>query len=189
MAPALRLIFAALRHGLERRPQVFEKVRLHFIGTDYAPARMARKTVEPIAREFGLGDRVREHPARVPYFEALQLLLSAAFLVVPGSDDPQYTASKIYPYILADKPLLAVFQPSSSVCGVLRETGAGVPLPLDAPPEDVMEHWHAVLSPLGARPDTDWLALAPFLAERMTERQCELFDRVLTGGCLVGGSN
>ena len=42
-----------------------------------------------------------------------------------GSDDPGYTASKIYPYILAEKPLLAIFHEESSVVRILQETNAG----------------------------------------------------------------
>jgi len=137
MAVALRTAFGALRLGLDLAPEVFGKVQLHFIGTDYAPAHLAKKTMEPVAREFQLDRRVHEWPVRIPYFEALRLLLDADFLLVPGSDDPNYTASKIYPYILAEKPLLGIFHPSSSVCDVLQETRAGLVFPLDGPPDQL----------------------------------------------------
>jgi hypothetical protein len=73
----------------------------------------------------GVADHVLEHPQRVPYFEALQVLRDAHMLLLPGSDDPQYTPSKIYPYILARRPLLAVLHENSGACDVLRSTGAG----------------------------------------------------------------
>ena len=40
-------------------------------------------------------------------------------LFMPGSDDPAYTASKIYPYLLTRKPLLAIFNAESPALAVL----------------------------------------------------------------------
>jgi Glycosyl transferase 4-like domain len=179
MAHALRTIFQSFRIGLEQCPELFDRVRLHFIGTDYAPPGIAKKTIEPIAEEFQLGSRVQESPYRVSYFEALQLLLEADFLLVPGSDDPQYTASKIYPYIMAEKPLLGVFHAASSVCEILRRTRAGANFPLNGSPEDFCKLWRDLLQCRFVKPQTDWPAFAPYLAREMTHRQCDLFDRLV----------
>ncbi|PON15177.1 hypothetical protein C2W62_25210 [Candidatus Entotheonella serta] len=103
----------ALREGLQQTPALFSRVRLHFVGTDYAAGTRAMKTIEPIALHMQLGDYIREYPQRLPYFDTLNLLRQANFLLVPGSSHPQYTASKIYPYILAHKPLLALFHEES----------------------------------------------------------------------------
>ena len=178
MAAALRTAFRALRLGLDRAPEVFGKVHLHFIGTAYAPPHLAKETIAPVAREFQLDDCVHEWPERVPYFEALRLLLDADFLLVPGSDDPNYTASKIYPYILAEKPLLGIFHPSSSVCDVLRKTRAGLVFPLDGAPDELYLLWKQLLAAAGSKPETDWPAFAPHMAREMTRKQCSLFDRV-----------
>src|SRR5260221_72781 len=125
MGFALRAFFKALAAMVHKQPGLRQSLRLHFVGTDYAPAERAQKSVEPLAAEFGVADLVSEQPQRIPYFQALQCLLDADALIVPGSDDPGYTASKLYPYILARKPLLAVFHESSSVVSVLRATNAG----------------------------------------------------------------
>jgi hypothetical protein len=156
---------------------------LHFIGTDYAPGDLARKTVEPIAIECGVGDIVREHPHRIPYFEALQCLLDADALIVPGSDDPGYTASKIYPYILAQKPLLAIFHEMSSVVSVLEATKAGTVVTfktgeeIDQVSKAISANWLRNLLPV--TPKTDWEAFIPYTARKMTHRQCAIFDRCL----------
>ncbi len=178
MAAALRTAFRALCLGLDRAPEVFGKVHLHFIGTDYAPAHLAKKTIEPVAREFQLGERVHEWPGRIPYFEAMRLLLDADFLLVPGSDDPNYTASKIYPYILAEKPLLGIFHPSSSVCDILRKTRAGLDFPIDGAPGQLYDSWKKLLITRSVRPETDWKAFEPYLAREMTRKQCDMFERV-----------
>jgi hypothetical protein len=104
-------------------------LRIHFIGTSYAGAGRGVKSIEPIAIEEGLGEIVSEHPDRIPYSETLRCLLDANALVVPGSNDPAYTASKIYPYLLAGKPLLTVFHEKSSVVSLIRSVGGGVVIP------------------------------------------------------------
>src|SRR5262249_8856063 len=96
-----------------------------------------------------------------------------------------YTASKIYPYILARKPMLAVFHERSSVCDVVRDTGAGavVPFKTGQPPEmhadALFKTWDGMLSRLPFVPATDWAAFEVFGARQMARSQCELFDQVV----------
>ncbi len=184
MRPALRIIFGAFRRGLEVRPDLFNRVHLHFIGTDYAADHRSKKTVEPIALECGVSENVHESPQRIPYFEVLQLLKEADFLVVPGSDDPQYSASKIFPYILARKPLLCVFQQSSNVCDTVERLHAGTLLRFkpELPPEVFCDELYTLLSELLFRlpysPDTDWKAFESMGAREGTRKQCDIFDQV-----------
>lgn len=191
MTVALRIIFQALRLGLQERPKVFSNLRLHFIGTSYAADDRARKTVQPVAEQLEVREFVEELPRRVPYFEAIQLLLDADFLLVPGSDDPQYTASKIFPYIMARKPLLAVFHERSSVVDIVQRTRAGMIVPFSSgkPVESyarkLLEAWAAILKSLPVSPAVDWSAFVPYTAREMTRKQCELFDRVM-GSCASG---
>jgi hypothetical protein len=178
-------LFAAWKRGREEQPDLFSKIRFHFIGTDYAPKGRERKTIEPVARSFGLDELVREYPLRVPYYEALRCLLDADFLAVPGSDDPRYTASKIYPYILARKPLLAVFNSQSSVVPLLEKTHAGSVVTFQANDqalqiaEKVFPLLTNLLQALPFTPNTDWKEFEPYRAREMTRRQCELFDLVV----------
>jgi len=51
----------------------------------------------------------------------LLTLQQADALFIPGSSDPRYTASKIYSYLLAQKPLLAIFNNGSNTVKVLNE--------------------------------------------------------------------
>ncbi len=128
MALAVRALFSAISSSCSRTPASCfpnSALRLHFIGTSYAAAGTGVKTIEPLAAEYGLEETVVEHPDRIPYSETLRCLLDAEALVVPGSDDPGYTASKIYPYLLAGKPLLAVFHEQSSVVSLMRRVGGG----------------------------------------------------------------
>ncbi len=128
MGLAVRALFSALATTKAESGNWkadIKKLRLHFIGTSYAATGKGQKTIEPLAAEYGLQDIVTEHPDRIPYSETLRCLLDADALMIPGSDDPGYTASKIYPYLLAGKPLLAVFHEQSSVTGLMRQVGGG----------------------------------------------------------------
>jgi hypothetical protein len=117
----------------------------------------------------------------------LRLLKAADFLLLPGSDNPDYTASKTYPYILARRPLLAVFHETSSVVRALETTGAakvvafGSDETTDKIADRVLPVWIRLLEQLPFEPATDWTAFEPYTAREMTRRQCELFDRVLEG--------
>jgi hypothetical protein len=184
MDRAAHVVFNALSTGRQKHPELYEDVRFHFVGTRYSP--QASKTMEPIAAEHGVGDIVEEQVARVPYFQALQLLRDADMLMLLGSTDPNYTASKLYPYILSRRPLLTVFHENSSVVDITRETGAGTVVTYDnkvdttAVGSEVEGAWSSMLERLPYTPDTDWDAFQPYTAEAMTRRQMEVFDRVVS---------
>ena len=183
MAFALRGLFSALRRAVDRNPALRSKLRIHFVGTDYSPVQMARKSVEPVAEECSVADMVTEQPSRLPYFEALRCLCDAQALVVPGSDDPGYTASKLYPYILARKPLLAIFHERSTVVKVLRETRAGTVVTFGGHHDaqalcaEIDRVWFQH-SPVPT-PQTDWSAFEPYTAREMTRRFCGVFFKAM----------
>jgi hypothetical protein len=183
--PAMRLaasaFFLALRRALAAGIVDRANLRLHFIGTDYATGSRAQPTFAPLAREFGLESMVREETARVPHFTALQCLRDADALIVPGSDDPGYTASKIFPCILARRPLLAIFNRDSSCIRILEETGVGTPIPFG--PEDdsatlaarVYLRWFSTRA-FDRTPALSPRAFEPYSARAMTRRLAAVFN-------------
>jgi hypothetical protein len=127
MQPAIRIFLDGWRSACAASASFASSMRLETYGTTYAdrahPAFKA--SITPLAAEYGLADRVTEHPGRIGYGEMLDMLHGADGLVVFGSDDPSYTASKLYPYLLAGKPLLVICHEESSIVGVIRATGGG----------------------------------------------------------------
>ena len=123
---AAQSLFDAVRAYARDWPGFLRRLRIHLIGTSYAPNGRAEKSIEPLAAAYGLAGVVREDPERIPYSQALRCLIDASALIALGSDDPAYTASKIYPYLLARKPLLAVFHENSSVTSLLRAVQGGI---------------------------------------------------------------
>jgi hypothetical protein len=178
---ATRAFFFALRRALTAGIVDRKKLRLHFIGTDYATGLRARESFLPLAREFGLESIVREETARVPHFTALQCLRDADALIVPGSDDPGYSASKIFPYILARRPMLALFHHESDCHRILKETGAGTAIPfrpgndITAIGDEVYERWFTTRA-FERIPEWQPALFKPQGAREMTRRLADIFN-------------
>jgi hypothetical protein len=184
---ATEIIFDAINIGLEKEPALFKKVRLWFIGTSYAQAGKGYKTIQPIADRKGLANQVSEITDRIPYFETLYLLSKADMLCVPGSSDPTYTASKIYPYIYTNKPMLAVFHQNSSVVDVIRDTsqakvvtfGKGInEQEKQTLAEECFAYLVQVLTKKIKNSNLNYKAFEEFTARSMTEQQVNFFDQV-----------
>src|SRR5439155_2367671 len=122
----MRALFEAVALLRDREPALYQRVRLWFVGTSNQFDESAKNRVVPIAETYGVADVVREWPARIPYFEALSVLMHAHAILLLGSTEPHYTASKIYPALLAGRPLFALYHEKSSVVDVLRRA---MPLP------------------------------------------------------------
>ena len=180
MVLAVRSLFSALRATINHQPSTLNSLRLHFIGTSYAAAGTGVKIVEPLAAEYGLSDIVHESTDRIPYSETLRCLLDADALIIPGSDDPGYTASKIYPYLLAGKPLLAVFHEQSSVVDLIRKVGGGtvIGFATGEAPEAIAARiackWLATGGPEQAVP-LDQAAFAPYTAREQAMQLAGFF--------------
>jgi hypothetical protein len=179
MEKSLRSFFTALGLKLQRQPQLRERLKVHFVGTDYAESSRARKTVEPIAAEFDVTGVIDERTDRLPFLATLKLLSDADALLIFGSDDPSYTASKIFPYVLARKPLLVVAHEKSPIVDIVNRIHAGVVVTFntDEEPTDVaarIESQWFDLPP--AEPETDWNEFEKYSARSMTERLCRVFN-------------
>jgi glycosyltransferase involved in cell wall biosynthesis len=182
MARPLRGLFLALQALRQSRPEGL-RLRLHFVGTSYASGPRAERTVEPIARECGVADLVSEQTGRVPYLEGLALLQSSDAVLLVGSDDAGYSPSKVFPCILAGRPLLAVVHEASLAGEVVRRCRAGQAVsfgPGQTPAELARAILPALVRLLDGNPEptaTDWAAFEPYTARNMTRRQCAVFDR------------
>lgn len=185
---AVEIIFDAVRKGLENYPSLFGKIKFWFIGTSYAREGKGIKTIEPIAIQKSIDSQVTEITDRIPYFETLFLLEQADILCVPGSTDTTYTASKIYPYLYTDKPLLAVFHEKSSVCEVINKTSHARLVSFNEEAnEEVREKWidecyYYLLETLSSKiknSNIDLKAFDQYTAEAMTKSQVDFFEKVI----------
>jgi hypothetical protein len=184
MNKALSAVFKSFQAGLASAPEVFGRLQFHFVGTTYAPDAAGQYQVLPLAREFGLQSYITEHPGRVSYLEAIQILLDSDALLAVGSDSTHYTASKIFPYIMARKPLLAVYHEASTVIDILRESHTGVVVTFsESTPErqfldKLQTAMRAFVASNGCRPPCSGLS-ADYTTNAMAARLARVFDGVL----------
>lgn len=186
MANVLRAFFKAVQYLRRCSPELFVTVRMHFVGTTYAANADGMYQILPYAREFGLDDLVQEQPRRVPHLDAIQILLDSNALIIIGSEARHYTASKIFPYVLAAKPLLAVLHEGSHAGKLLRELCAGtavtfgVTRPLARIHDEIGRAMKELLClPPGWHPPTQWEKFEPYTARGVTARLAEVFDRTV----------
>ena len=184
MSGAMHAFFAALRAFRDAEPALAARLRLHFIGTSYAPSAQATPTVKPIAVEHGVGDLVIERPTRIGYPESLKTMLAADALLLLGSDDPGYTPSRIAPYFLAGRPVLAFVPAGSAAESRLAELNFAriVSLPTADNARSARDFFSALAADptrLQTGPRNTPLFNARFTARAGTRRLCEFFAQAL----------
>jgi hypothetical protein len=123
--PLVRILFRAYRRLQDREPLLAKKVRLNFIGTSNQPNDFSTYRVRPIAEAEGVADGVREIPNRIPYLASLNILSNSSGILLIGSDEPHYTASKIYPALMSGRPFISLFHRASSSHAILSAAGGG----------------------------------------------------------------
>jgi hypothetical protein len=179
MHKSVAMVFEALKKGLANEPEQFNKLKFWFIGTSYAPAGLGIPTIFPLAKQYGVEGRIMEITDRISYYQSLTTLQYADALFIPGSDDPQYTASKIYPYMLMEKPLLAIFNKNSSAVEVLNNCAQNVTVLTIGEKIDkiyqLLKDW-ANGTFEAAKPTA---AFDDYSAKRLTGKQIELFNQAI----------
>ena len=116
---SLRAVLRAARVAVDREPSLGRRVRFYFFGTSNQ-TQGTEERVMPHARELGVESLVHEHPARLDYLDALAVLRQASALLLMGSSEPHYTPSKVFPALLANRPLLALYHEQSTVIPMLQ---------------------------------------------------------------------
>ena len=183
MTPILNVLFSCVAALRERDAEFAGRLRLDFVGTNYAPPDRTYKLVEPLARPFGVGDLVREQPLRVPYFEALSLYRTSDAILLIGSVHADYTLSKLFTCILAKKPTLALFHGRSLATKIAAKFPSVFVAAFDETPAEpqfcakVAEGIEWLRAPRFDPGEID-VQMAPWSAETLTQSQCAIFDRI-----------
>ena len=99
------------------------KLRFHFIGTSASVEGDDSIGLQKMAAQFGASESVLIEPRRIAYLDALRTMQSADVLLMLGSVERHYTASKVFPYWLADRPIVGVAHEESTVVEIGKELG------------------------------------------------------------------
>ncbi|MEJ5992838.1 glycosyltransferase [Pedobacter sp. Du54] len=181
MREALNLLFKAFKTGLINDTALFSRIKFHFIGTSYAPAGEGIPTISTYAKTFAIEKFVTEKTDRISFYQTMHTLLASDVLIILGSNDIQYTASKIYPYILAKRPILSFFHPLSSASKIIKECNAGYVISLKTDEKTAIDETYIQLKKLAESlkpPSINWEKFNRYTAEEMTKKQCALFDKI-----------
>jgi Glycosyltransferase Family 4 len=122
----LRAVLGAIADLVRSDSPIGRRIRLRAYGTSNLSWGHDRFAVVPVARQLGVEARVSELPQRVPYLQAMAVLRSCDIVLVMGSADQYYHASKLYPAIVSGRPILAICHSASSIRTVMEQTGAGI---------------------------------------------------------------
>ena len=188
MPHSLSVLFEGLRRYREMQPASAARLHFHFVGTSYVAPGKGQLSVLPVAVDYGVGDLVEEIPHRIGHLEALRWQKQADVLLLPGSSDLAYSPSKLYPYFLTGRPILGVVFRNSVMESLLDELQCAVLVRFDnAEPKDqayaeIAAYFDRVIAgfPPGSLPvRNEILFNQTYLAEKLTRRQCALFDRAV----------
>jgi glycosyltransferase involved in cell wall biosynthesis len=182
----LRLLLRGVDRARHEDPAA-ARLRLHFVGTSNQSDSNAYRVL-PLAHECGVADLVSEAPGRADYLDALAVLTRASAILLLGSSERHYTASKLYPALLAKRPILALFHEASSVVSILRATASEPTVRIvtygDAPAHDdrvadVACHLRRLAAdPIYRAADVSLARADEFSARALARRLGSLLDRV-----------
>jgi hypothetical protein len=122
----VRAVLSGIRLLRNSSGPLGRRIRVRFYGTSNLTWGHGRDVVLPVARDMNLADVVSEHAERIPYLSALAALRASDIVLMFGSTERSYNASKLYPAILSGRPVLALCHAESAMRITMDETGAGV---------------------------------------------------------------
>ena len=187
----MRAVLQAVALLKTRRPELYARLRLHYFGTSNQTAGDCTARVVPIAQSLDVAACVSESPLRVPYLDALRIQVDSQVLLLAGSSERHYTASKIYPALLARRPLLAVYHQASSVVTTLNHVGRPPAIRVVTYDErgaaEAIEPIYAALADLVASPQYEACAvdldtLHAYSAHAIAGRLAGVLDHVARNG-------
>jgi glycosyltransferase involved in cell wall biosynthesis len=116
--PLLRALHAAIQSGAIQA----DRFRLRFIGRVGVPG------LRDAVRECGL-ERVVEFVSHMPRQAALQEMVNASALLIVQPVTTVSVPAKLYEYMAARRPVLALAEPGGETAQVVTRSGAGIVVP------------------------------------------------------------
>jgi len=99
----------------------YKAFKFYFIGT----GNYIHKSVTEYAAEAGISENVVEIRERFPYLHILSFLSNSSRLLLLGSTEKHYTASKTFQAVLSKVPIFSMFHTESSAFEILQKIKAG----------------------------------------------------------------
>ncbi len=113
------LLFKAIAQ-LKSEKKWNAKIKLFFIGT----GKYSHKSITSFAKDHKVEDEVVEIRERFPYLHILNFLSAAGGVILLGSTESHYTASKTYQSLLSGKAVFSILHSKSSAVSVFAKCKA-----------------------------------------------------------------
>jgi hypothetical protein len=113
------LLFKAIKE-LKQEGKWNEKVKLFFIGT----GNYSHKSITEFATNNSVNEQVVEIRERFPFLHILNFLSDSKGVLLIGSTEKHYTASKTYQSLLSEQPVFSILHSESSAVNVFKECKA-----------------------------------------------------------------
>lgn len=113
------LLFKAIEE-LKKEGKWNDKIKLFFVGT----GNYGHKSITEFAKEHNIQEYIVEIRNRYPFLHVLNFLSAATGVLLLGSTEKHYTASKTYQSLLSGKPVFSILHAESSAVEVFKECNA-----------------------------------------------------------------
>jgi hypothetical protein len=158
------------------------RIPIRFVGTDPRLNDAPQAQLAHLFAKHGTGSIAMEEAGRVPFVEALSIMKKARALILFGSDESHYTASKIYPALMSGRPYLSLFRADSSAHRTLSAAGGGIAIGFRS-----LEHLDEIVPEIASAlerlakhaqpfPRADPTSYAEFTAAAVSRRYAQIFD-------------
>ncbi len=115
----IQQLFKAIKQ-LSDENKLPDKLKLCFVGT----GAYKEKSILEYAKTYGIEHLVSEQRERISYLEVIHLLKKAFGVMVIGSTEKHYTASKVFQSLLSKTPVYTIFHEESDAAKILGECNA-----------------------------------------------------------------
>jgi glycosyltransferase involved in cell wall biosynthesis len=102
----------------EENPQLFSSLRLTFVGN-------AGNECQSLVKEFQLSE-ICEFTGYLSHQESIAQLMAADALLLVTGKDPSEVTGKVFEYLHARRPILALTHPNGSLATILRKSGSAL---------------------------------------------------------------
>ncbi|HCO18421.1 MAG TPA: hypothetical protein DIT39_02235 [Tissierellales bacterium] len=166
-----------LRAAIDRGHIRVDKLEIRIVGNIY------EKVVNSYAEKYGLKDSIRSY-GYLPHKESIQMLFNSDVILLvigKGKGSRNFYTGKIFEYIRANRPILAIVPKDGVAADVIYETNTGKVVD----PEDI-EGVTAVLSELYKEwaegrisHDPNWSEIEKYSRKKQTEALSDIFKNVI----------
>jgi hypothetical protein len=185
MLPSLALALRGFQRSAQSQDGRGPSVRLHLLGTRGHSESDGPDLAKELLVKYGSDGLIQYQPKRISYLDALRTMQLADALIVLGSTDAHYTASKIFPCWLTKRPIVGLAHPESSVHDIGAALGGMQIIAYDEgsggrAEEEFSGLVNAVIQKgEEAVPPRNESAFEPYAPPGVGRRYAELFEKIL----------